>query len=329
MLDHRAAVFIDRDGCLTEEVGYVNHVSRLRLLPRAADAVRRLNAAGVPAVMVTNQAGIARGYFTESVLHAVNAELVRQLAVGGARLDGLYVCTHHPDEGAEPYRMNCDCRKPRPGLSGAPRTISASTSRARSWWATRSPTSRWASRWARPACWFSPGTDAASGSINGRSGRPSPITSPRISSTRSTGRWRARARDVPVAHDPDLVARLRGRRIVIVGDLIADEYLYGKPARISREAPVLILRFTEREVRPGGGANAAHNVRALGAHAVPVGVVGDDAAGAELGALFDRAGISTEGLVRAAGRRTPVKTRIMAGGYESTRQQVVRLRPRA
>jgi D-glycero-D-manno-heptose 1,7-bisphosphate phosphatase len=116
MLDHRAAVFIDRDGCLTEEVGYVNHVSRLRLLPRAADAVRRLNAAGVPAVMVTNQAGIARGYFTESVLHAVNAELVRQLAVGGARLDGLYVCTHHPDEGAEPFRMNCDCRKPRPGL---------------------------------------------------------------------------------------------------------------------------------------------------------------------------------------------------------------------
>ena len=74
----------------------------------------------------------------------------------------------------------------------------------------------------------------------------------------------------------DLVGRLRGRRIVIVGDLIADEYLYGKPARISREAPVLILRFTEREVRLGGGANAAHNVRALGAHAVPVGVVGDD-----------------------------------------------------
>ncbi len=78
----------------------------------------------------------------------------------------------------------------------------------------------------------------------------------------------------------DVVARLRGRRIVVVGDLIADEYLYGKPARISREAPVLILRFTDREVRLGGGANAAHNVRALGAHAVPVGVVGDDGAGA-------------------------------------------------
>jgi D-glycero-D-manno-heptose 1,7-bisphosphate phosphatase len=115
MLD-RAAVFVDRDGCLTEEVGYVNHVSRIRLLPRAADAIRRLNGAGVPAIMVTNQAGIARGYFTEALLHAAHAEMVRQLAAAGARLDGLYVCLHHPDEGEPPYRMNCDCRKPRPGL---------------------------------------------------------------------------------------------------------------------------------------------------------------------------------------------------------------------
>jgi rfaE bifunctional protein kinase chain/domain len=123
----------------------------------------------------------------------------------------------------------------------------------------------------------------------------------------------------------DLVGQLRGRRILVVGDLIADEYLYGKPARISREAPVLILRFTDREIRLGGAANAAHNVQALGAHAVPVGVVGDDEGGAAVAALFERAGIGTEGLVRAPGRRTPVKTRIMAGGYESTRQQVVRL----
>jgi D-glycero-D-manno-heptose 1,7-bisphosphate phosphatase len=112
----RPAVFIDRDGCLTDEVGYVNHVSRIRLLPRTGEAVRRLNQAGVPAVMVTNQAGIARGYFSEDVLHAVNAEMVRQLAAHGARLDGLYVCTHHPHEGQPPYRAVCDCRKPRPGL---------------------------------------------------------------------------------------------------------------------------------------------------------------------------------------------------------------------
>jgi len=112
----RPAVFIDRDGCLTEEVGYVNHVSRIRLLPRTAAAVRRLNEARVPAVMATNQSGIAKGYFDQEVLDAVHAELQRQLAAGGARLDGLYVCTHHPDEGAPPHRADCECRKPRPGL---------------------------------------------------------------------------------------------------------------------------------------------------------------------------------------------------------------------
>lgn len=110
------AVFVDRDGCLTEEVGYVNHVSRIRLLPRTAEAIRRLNQARMPVVMVTNQSGIAKGYFSEDVLEAVNAEMVRQLAEAGARLDGLYVCTHHPDEGVPPHRARCDCRKPQPGL---------------------------------------------------------------------------------------------------------------------------------------------------------------------------------------------------------------------
>jgi len=121
------------------------------------------------------------------------------------------------------------------------------------------------------------------------------------------------------------LARFGGRRVVVVGDLIADEYLYGKPARISREAPVLILRFTEREVRLGGAANAAHNVHALGARSVALGALGSDGAGDEVEALFRRAGMSTGGLFRVPERPTPVKTRIMAGGYQSTRQQVVRL----
>jgi D-glycero-D-manno-heptose 1,7-bisphosphate phosphatase len=112
----RPAVFMDRDGCLTEEVGYVNHASRIRLLPRTAAAVRRLNQAGVAAVMVTNQAGVARGYFPEAVLHEANARMCRELEAAGARLDGLYVCMHHPSEGRPPYRAECDCRKPRPGL---------------------------------------------------------------------------------------------------------------------------------------------------------------------------------------------------------------------
>ena len=116
-----------------------------------------------------------------------------------------------------------------------------------------------------------------------------------------------------------------GRHVVVVGDLILDEYLFGKPARISREAPVLILRFAEREVYLGGAANAANNVHALGARVTPVGVIGADGAGEELVALFRASGIDTEAIVTENGRTTPMKTRIMAGGYQATRQQVVRV----
>jgi D-glycero-D-manno-heptose 1,7-bisphosphate phosphatase len=112
----KAAAFIDRDGTLTEEVGYVNHPKRLRLLPRSAEAIRQLNAAGLAAVVTTNQTGVARGYFSEDVLNAVNDELVSQLKREGAHLDGIYVCPHHPTEGAPPFRARCECRKPRPGL---------------------------------------------------------------------------------------------------------------------------------------------------------------------------------------------------------------------
>ena len=114
-------------------------------------------------------------------------------------------------------------------------------------------------------------------------------------------------------------------RIVVLGDPIADEYLYGKPSRISREAPVLILRYTGRQVKLGGAANAAHNVHALGATMHVVGVLGRDEAGDEVARLFQEAGIGTDGLVRVDGRLTPVKTRLLAGGHESTRHQVVRL----
>jgi rfaE bifunctional protein kinase chain/domain len=129
----------------------------------------------------------------------------------------------------------------------------------------------------------------------------------------------------PVGRLRGAIDAFRGKTVVVVGDVITDEYLFGRPARISREAPVIILRFTEREARLGGAANAAHNVHALGARVVPVGVVGRDAAGEELLALCHAAGVPTDGLVIEAGRVTPAKTRIMAGGYQATRQQVVRV----
>ena len=112
----RAAVFLDRDGTLAHEVGYVNHPSRFRLYPWAVDAVRMINQAGLLAVVVTNQAGVARGYFPESVIQEVHAAMTAAMASGGAKLDGIYYCPHHPEVGEAPYRLDCDCRKPRPGL---------------------------------------------------------------------------------------------------------------------------------------------------------------------------------------------------------------------
>ena len=112
----RRAVFIDRDGTISEEVGYVNHPSRYRVFPYAAEAIRQLNEAGWLAILVTNQAGVARGYFTEDVIGAVHGLLTQELERGGARLDAIYYCPHHPSVGEPPYRFDCDCRKPRPGL---------------------------------------------------------------------------------------------------------------------------------------------------------------------------------------------------------------------
>ena len=112
----KRAVFIDRDGTISDEVGYVNHVSRYRVFPFAAEAVRLLNESGWLAVLVTNQAGVARGYFVEDLIQEVHGLLASELARGGARLDAVYYCPHHPSVGEPPYRSDCDCRKPRPGL---------------------------------------------------------------------------------------------------------------------------------------------------------------------------------------------------------------------
>ena len=112
----RRAVFIDRDGTISEEVGYVNHPSRYRVFPYSAEAVRALNEAGWLAILVTNQAGVARGYFAEEMIGKVHNLLRQELERGGARLDAIYYCPHHPSVGDAPYRLDCDCRKPRPGL---------------------------------------------------------------------------------------------------------------------------------------------------------------------------------------------------------------------
>ena len=122
-----------------------------------------------------------------------------------------------------------------------------------------------------------------------------------------------------------LLAAFAGRRIVVIGDVIADEFIYGQIARVSREAPVLILNYDSTEVVPGGAGNAASNVAALGGTVAAVGVVGRDESGRRLLATMRRRRIDVRRMVIPSGYRTPTKTRILAGGIHSPKQQVVRI----
>ena len=112
----RPAVFLDRDGVVIEDVSYLDTIDRLALFPWTIDSIRALNRAGLPVVVVTNQSGVARGFFSEAFVGDVHRELSARLAAGGARIDAYYYCPHHPDGRVPEYARACDCRKPSRGL---------------------------------------------------------------------------------------------------------------------------------------------------------------------------------------------------------------------
>ncbi len=108
--------FLDRDGVITEEVNFLSSPEELRLIPGSAEAVARLNRAGIPVVVVTNQSGVARGFFPEERVGEIHRELDRLLAREGAHVDRYYYCPHHPHQGKGKYKIDCPNRKPRPGM---------------------------------------------------------------------------------------------------------------------------------------------------------------------------------------------------------------------
>jgi D-glycero-D-manno-heptose 1,7-bisphosphate phosphatase len=112
----KAAVFLDRDGTLIEESGYLDRLDLLAFFPYTTDAVRLLNRAGFAVVVVTNQSGVARGLLPEAFVHEAHRFITDRLARGAARIDAYYFCPHHPDGIVAEYRQRCDCRKPAPGL---------------------------------------------------------------------------------------------------------------------------------------------------------------------------------------------------------------------
>jgi D-glycero-D-manno-heptose 1,7-bisphosphate phosphatase len=112
----RAAVFVDRDGTLIEEAGYLNDLSRLVFYPFSVDAVRQLNLGDLVVVVITNQAGIARGIVPERFVPTAHHHIQERMTAGGAHIDGFYHCPHHPDGTIAALSTVCDCRKPLPGL---------------------------------------------------------------------------------------------------------------------------------------------------------------------------------------------------------------------
>jgi D-glycero-D-manno-heptose 1,7-bisphosphate phosphatase len=110
------AVFLDRDGTIIEEVGYLDRPERVEFFPFTIDAIRVLNRAGLAVVLVSNQSGIARGFFSEAVVDDVHRKMASMLVAGGAHIDAYYYCPHHPDGKVPGYAKVCDCRKPARGL---------------------------------------------------------------------------------------------------------------------------------------------------------------------------------------------------------------------
>ena len=115
-LRNRIAVFMDRDGTITEEMGYLKEPEKLRLIPRSGEAIRLLNEKEILTIVVSNQSGVARGYFTEKTVRETQQKLKKLLAEKGAYLNEIYYCPHHPKFGPPKYRKDCSCRKPKPGM---------------------------------------------------------------------------------------------------------------------------------------------------------------------------------------------------------------------
>jgi histidinol-phosphate phosphatase family protein len=110
------AVFLDRDGVIIEDVGYLNECGRIKFLPRASEAIKLLNENGFKVIVVTNQSGVARGYFTEETVKEINRNICESLAKQGAFIDKIYYCPHHVEGTVSEYVKDCHCRKPSPGM---------------------------------------------------------------------------------------------------------------------------------------------------------------------------------------------------------------------
>ena len=116
MSEKSKAVFLDRDGTIIEDSGYISSPDQIKFIPGSIEAIKQLNQAGYKVIIISNQAGIARGLLTEDMLQTIDKIIHRQILSGGGHIDASYYCPHHPEHGVYPYKQVCECRKPHPGL---------------------------------------------------------------------------------------------------------------------------------------------------------------------------------------------------------------------
>jgi D-glycero-D-manno-heptose 1,7-bisphosphate phosphatase len=116
MNQRHAAIFLDRDGTINEDVNFLSSPEQIVLIENSAEAIKEANELGLKVIVFTNQSGIARGYFTEEDLHRIHKRLDELLAEKGAKVDAYYYCPHHPTEGNGEYKVECECRKPKDGM---------------------------------------------------------------------------------------------------------------------------------------------------------------------------------------------------------------------
>lgn len=115
-MNNKPAVFLDRDGTINEEMGYINHPDRFIIFPFVAESIRIFKKYNYKIIIITNQSGVARGYFTEKLLNEVHEKLIQYLKKENVFIDAIYYCPHHPTEGKDKYRKDCKCRKPKTGM---------------------------------------------------------------------------------------------------------------------------------------------------------------------------------------------------------------------
>jgi D-glycero-D-manno-heptose 1,7-bisphosphate phosphatase len=116
MSEKSKAVFLDRDGTIIEDTGYISTPAQIKFIPGSIAAIKKLNQAGYKVIVITNQSGVARGLFSEDMLQSIDKVIHRHILNGHAHVDGFYYCPHHPEHGVYPYKQKCGCRKPEIGM---------------------------------------------------------------------------------------------------------------------------------------------------------------------------------------------------------------------